>query len=398
VIRFAIQYFLLFTVMATVFPYFQVFLRAKGFTPTQVGDLMGLNSLAVVIGPLLIGWLADRFGQRRNALAACFLLFGLLMVPLNATAGFWAAAVLVVGVGLTHQTTIPLSDTLASSWLPGPREYGRARGFGSVGFIMTLTVVAAGKLIDEYSSTSMMRAMLITSVVAFAYALSLPDTHTSAHHRESRSDAEGGRLDATFWLFVAATAVHRLGITGYYSFFTQYLHDHVGMERGAWVWMIGPIAEMPILFCGGMLIARLGIRRLLIMSMVAVSLRMLIYATAPALPAILPAQCLHALTFAAFHIACIEFLRRRFSPARRGMAMALYMSLSIALPGWIASSVGGRIVEHFGYIVLYRAYAVPPLLGIAVVLLCGRRMEPPPREWPVSASPPRTSQSPDDRS
>lgn len=384
-IRFALQYFLLFTVMATVFPYFQIFLRAKGFTKTQVGDLMGLNSLAIVVGPLLIGWLADRFGQRRNALAACFLLFGLLMIPLNATDSFWVAALLVVGVGLTHQTTIPLSDTLASSELPGAREYGRARAFGSVGFITTLTVIWLGKLVDEDSATSMMRAMLITSAFAFVYALSLPDSHTSARHRESRGDAGGGRLDLAFWLFILATALHRLGITGYYSFFTQYLHDEVGMERGAWVWMIGPIAEMAILFCGGALIARVGILRLLIISMAAVSVRMLIYAEAPVLPAILPAQCLHALTFAAFHIACIEFIRRKFSPARRGMAMALYMSLSIALPGWIASSAGGRIVEHFGYGVLYRSYAVPPLFGIAIVLLCRRLMNPPARDWPASA-------------
>jgi PPP family 3-phenylpropionic acid transporter len=398
VIRFAVQYFLLFTAMATVFPYFQIFLRAKGYSKTQVGDLMGLNSLAVVVGPLMIGWLADRFGQRRTALAACFLLFGLLTIPLNATTSYLLAAILVVGVGLTHQTTIPLSDTLASSALRGAREYGMVRCFGSLGFITTLTVVTLLKLIDEGSSTSMMHAMVVTATLAFAYSLTLPDAHTATHHRESRGDAEGGRLDLVFWLFVAATAFQRLGITAYYSFFTQYLRDYVGMERGAWVWMIGPIAEASVLFFGGALISRVGMVRLLIISMAAVSVRLLIYAEAPVLPAILPAQCLHALTFAAFHIACIEFLRRKFSPARRGMAMALYMSLSIALPGWIASSAGGRIIEHFGYPVLFRAYAVPPLFGIAVILLSGRRMALPQREWPVSASPPRTSQSPGDGS
>ena len=42
-------------------------------------------------------------------------------------------------------------------------------------------------------------------------------------------------------------------------------------------------------------------------------------------------QLLHSMTFGLFHAASIEFLRRKVPAARRGMAMALYMSLSLEI-------------------------------------------------------------------
>ena len=352
----------------------QVFLRARGFSDAEVGYLQGVMALAGVVGPIAVGHLADRFGRRRWALLACVALFAAVLPPLNATTVFLPAAILAAGIGLFGRTAIPLTDTLASCELPEPtRDYGRVRVWGSIGFVLTLVVIRVFGLIDESSSTSIMTAMLVTAGLCFLSSSALPDHHRARREAEAQADTGGG-FDAVFWLFVFVALTHRLGMSAYYFFFTNYLRDVLKMEQAAWVWCIGAAAEIPLLFAGGWVIRRFGIPAMLMASLAAVSVRLCVYAWAPVLAVILPVQVLHALTFGAFHAASIEFLRRKVPAARRGVAVALYMSLSLGVSNWIGSSVGGVIVEHWGYASLYLIYSFPPLVGLACVALARKKL------------------------
>lgn len=367
-IRFSLHYFLLFALMATVFPYLQLLLRARGFSDAQVGYLQGLNALAGVCGPLLLGYLADRFGKRRSMLVGCLLLLAAFLVPLGAVERLWVAAVLVVGMGFVWKSTIPLTDTLASHELPDPaRQYGRVRIWGSIGFVATLLIVRAGHLIDEASAASMTRYMLAAAGLCVVSALALPDRYGPANRRAAGT--RDGGMGAIFWVFLLAASTHQFGMISHYSFFSLYLQDALQMKNAAWVWAIGSAAEVPVLFFAGRIIPRAGLAAMLIASMAVVSVRLALYAVAPALWVVLPAQLLHSAAFGLFHSASIEFIRRRVPLGRRGVAMAAYMSLAIGVPAWIGSSLGGVILQRWGYSALYGAYAFVPLIGIACVAL-----------------------------
>jgi len=374
-VRFAVHYFLLFTVMATVYPYFQIFLRARGFTASQVGYLQGLLALAGVCGPVLIGRAADRLGSRRMLIVACWAVAGLLLIPLGTGGGFWIAAALVVGIGLTVRTPIPLTDALVADALADPvHQYGQVRTWGSIGFVLSLLCIRVFGLVDESSAPSMLRAMLIALGICTVSSLTLRE-HRAAAKPTDHTPTRRGHFDVAFWLFIAAAATHQLGMSAYYSFFTMYLHDSLGMEHAAWVWALGTAAEVPMLFFAGRVIQRFGLVAMLVASMSAVTVRLTAYALAPMAGVVLPGQVLHAMTFGLFHAASIEFLRRKAPPGSRALAMALYMSLSIALPGWLGSSLGGIIVEHWGYSALYLLYAAFPLAGVAILIASGIRTD-----------------------
>ncbi len=134
-----------------------------------------------------------------------------------------------------------------------------------------------------------------------------------------------------------AAALQQLGMSSYYSFFTLYVQDVLHMPQGAWVWAIGPVAEMPFLFFAGRITRRFRLSTLLIVSAVGVSVRLGIYALVPVLAAVLAAQFLHSLTFGLFHATCIEFIRRRVPEARRVVGMGIYMSIATALPLFLGS-------------------------------------------------------------
>jgi len=370
-LRFTLHYFVLFSVMAAVWPYFPAFLRSLGFSETEVGLLQGTRMLAGALGPLVVVWLSDRIGRRRLLLSGCLLAFVLLVVPFGTTSSFWVAALLSALAGLALRTTIPLSDTLAATELADPaHQYGKVRIGGSFGFITALFAIRLLGLVDEHSAASMMRAMLVTGALALAVAQLLPERRAVRHREHAKAGGDG--FGAAFWIFLSAAALQQLGMSAYYAFFTIYLQDELGMKQAAWVWALGSMAEIPVLFWAGRLTRRFRLTSLLMASMVAVTVRHSIYALLPFMWAVLPAQLLHALTFGVFHATCIEYIRRHAPEGRRAMAMGLYMSVATALPLLIGSSLGGMVIERYGYSVLFGTYALCPLLGIALIALTTR--------------------------
>lgn len=370
--RFWIHFAVLFAVMATVWPYFPTFLRAAGFDEAQVGYLQGIRMLCSAGGPLAVAWLSDRLGKRKLLLSACIVGFVVLAVPLSMTSSFWLAVPLVAGVGLTLRTTIPLSDTLAASELDDPaHQYGKVRIGGSLGFVGTLLGIRLLGLVDERSTSSMVTAMILAAAAAIVAVQLLPERRTPQPGDDDAKRQVKATFGAAFWIFLGAAALQQLGMSSYYAFFTIYLQDVHGMEQAAWVWALASAAEVPVLFYAGRITRRFSLTLLLAASMLAVSLRLGIYALVPFTGVVLAAQVLHAFAFGVFHASCIEFIRRRVPDARRALAMAFYSGGAVALPLLIGSSAGGLIIEHFGYATLYGAYALAPLLGV-VVLVTGR--------------------------
>lgn len=373
--RFAMQYFALFALLATMGPYMQRFLRAKGFSEAQIGALLGVMSLGAC-GPAFLGALADRIGRKRMLVACTALAAGLLAILTGASSP-WLAGALLLGVGLTTAMFIPLTDTLASNELPDPAHtYGRVRIWGSVGFVTVLAAAGGSGLINEQSPPSMLTAMLLGSVLFAATSMGTPDRR---RHAPDPARASGStHFDSVFYLFLFVGAMHQLGMSAHYSFFTNYAADVLKLPRGAWTWAIGSAAEIPFLFLGGWLVRKVGIRVMLFLSLLAVTARIGTYALFPVPAVVLPIQVLHAPVFALRHAASIEFLRRKVPPGRRGLAMALYMSLAISLPMWIGSTAGGVILKYADYATLYGAYALAPLVGALGLLAAGKSFNIPP--------------------
>jgi len=374
-IRFSVHYFVLFVMYATITPYFQLLLKSRGFSDPEIGFLQGWLVLAGVAGPLAAGYLGDRLGRRRMFLVGGCVAFALLIIPMAGVTRIAVAAVLAVGIGLTSRTAIPLTDALASRELPDPaRTYGRVRVWGSLGFVLTVLALSLGGLVDESSSTSMVRAVLVAAGLCAITASLLPDRHRRRRLAEQPA-RERERFSGAFWLFILVVAWQPLAMAAYYQFFSLYLKEMYGLDKAVWIWSMGSAAEIPLLLFSAAIIRRIGVSVSLTLALSAVSVRLLVLAHVPPLPVVLGSQLLHALTFGLFHATSIEFLRRCAPPARRGLAMAIYAGVALALPGWIGSSLGGLAIQRWGYRVAYLAYAAAPVVGLAVLAAAGRRLD-----------------------
>ncbi len=110
-----------------LFPFFALYITQKfGVGMTQAGILLGMSSLFGLIGSILGGALADRFGRRK------LILFGLIFSGLSSLLFGLAWDIrmmygLVVIVGLLSRIAAPAQDAMMADILP---ESKRQEGFG----------------------------------------------------------------------------------------------------------------------------------------------------------------------------------------------------------------------------------------------------------------------------
>jgi PPP family 3-phenylpropionic acid transporter len=369
-----INYFCLFATYAVLTPYLQLYLKGQGLAPSQIGVLLGVLELAGIAGPILLGHFADRRSTYRVFLVAMFIVPLVVFIPLELTKRFWVYVLCIAGMGFTYRATIPLLDSHVSRILPDPaRQYGTLRVSGSIGFIVVSLVLELAGLASGSSPRAIVAAFAVTSLIAAAAVLLMPPPHT-ARAQDPGPERRGDGFDVKFWVIIAIIFLGRFGIGAYYSFFSLFLRDRYDLSGVSLIWALGPLSEMLTIYFSGKLIRRFGLRMLFIVSLAAVSVRLALFVIAPSLVMVAFAQLLHAFTFGTFHTTSIAYINAKIAPSRRGMGMAIYNAVGIGLSTFLASTIGGFLLESHGYEFLFLSYAAVPLAGIVILAVRGKKL------------------------
>jgi PPP family 3-phenylpropionic acid transporter len=374
------NYFLLSITFAVLSPYLPLYLKAKGFTPSRIGVLLGVLELAGVGGALLIARLADRRSIYRELYAVVLVVSAAAFLLLQLTTALVVSAGCMVLMGLAYRSAAPLLDSLVTRVVPDPaHRYGRLRVAGSISFIAASLVFQASGLITGDSAPAILIAFCAAALVAAAAAAILPAAPRPVDRAAAAASgvpAASAGFDLTFWVVIGVIFLGRFGIGAYYSFFSLYLKHTFPAAGVGGLWAIGAAAEVVTVWFSGPLIKRWGIRLVRLVSLAAISLRLGLFVAAPAIAVVAVAQLLHAFTFGTFHTVSVAYVTTKIAGERRGLGMAVYNGLCIGLSTVLASTAGGYILEAHGFVVLFVTYASVPLAGIAVLLVFGRRLLP----------------------
>jgi PPP family 3-phenylpropionic acid transporter len=381
------NYFLLFASFGILVPYLQLYLKARGFTPSRIGALLGIYALAGIVGPIFVSRLADSRTAYRSLLVGSLVASAAAFLPLQLTTRFLVAAVLLALIGASYLSSAPLLDSAVSRILPDPaRQYGRFRVAGSIGFILVslflqfgasrLAIGGARSAFGGAQSGAVSAGASLPILVAFCFsalcaagaAIFLPRVPKSESppHPAGRAGA-ASTFDIRFWAVIAVIFLGRFGMGAYYSFFSLYLRETFGGSGVSLLWAIGSLAEIAPMWFSGRLIARWGLRTVLAVSLAAITVRLGLFVIAPSLVVIALAQLLHAFTFGTFHTAAVSYVNTAIPAERRGLGMAIYTAVGIGCASFLASFAGGYIIEAHGYVALYLVYAAVPLGGILLL-------------------------------
>ena len=362
-LNFALFFFAYYGYIGVFSPYASLYFADRGLSAAQIGVLMSLMQVMRIFGPNLWGWVADHTSRRVLVLRATSAAAALTFCGMfwGASFGFFFALMVVLNLFTSAQG--PLSEALMLSAMRGDlTHYGRLRLWGSVGFIVLVTV--SGQLLDWFGVGMTPWISLVMLAMVAGVALNLrEEAATPAHHetpsvRKLLRQREVVAFFASTFLMIAAHA-------SLYVYYSLYLAD-IGYSKTVigLMWSLGVIAEIAFFYWQAPLFRRFGVRRLMIASLAIGVVRFLMIGLgAESLLLLLVAQVLHAATFGVHHSASVATMQRWFAGPLQARGQALYISISYGLGGTVGGLMMSACWDTLGARPVYVIAAALCLLG-----------------------------------
>lgn len=380
VLRFSINYFIFFAALATVVPYLQKILKMQGFRAYEIGLLLGVFEITGIFGPLLIGWFADRVGKYRLILLVLTLGSGSAFFFFILNIGFAVTFLVLILFGMMFRPIASLTDALASRTLTDVvGQYGKARIWGSIGFVGISFFYQIWGFLDTSSTIRIVLIFLVLMTALFFSNINLPKIKISINREENVNNSGIVKksllknslfsMSNQFWIGISIAFFIKMGMSGYYSFFSIYLNDIYNIKGISGIWGIGALAEIPVVLWGSRYVVRYGISKMLGLAAIGTVIRMLIYALAPPFPLMLAGQLFHALSFGLLHITIIVLINQEVKEQSRALAMAVFGGISYGLSGFMGSSLSGFILDSFGFSVMYFFCAAIAMAAVLLVII-----------------------------
>ena len=371
----------LFLTLGSFLPFWPVFLESRGLTAAQIGVVLAVMSWARVIGVPLWGRIADPPGRGRPTLVLLALASALFYGAFFFVEGYLPALVTHLLIGLVFGALIPLGDSqiLQARRDAGPNareiDYGRVRLWGSATFI--LGNLLGGWLIAEGDPNWYLASVVAPLIATAAAAWSLP-RRSAERGPYVRLPVRSLLRNQAYLVMVLVSCLLQASHGAFYVV-SALAWRAAGYSDGAiaWLWIEGVVAEILLLAYGKHLQRRFSPVTLLAIGGTAAVVRWSLTAASTDMGVLVIAQSLHAFSFAIVHLASVTEIARVVPPATLASAQSLltavhaglFMSLSIALAGWLYDEQGAGAA--FG------AMAVLGLAGLAALFLLHRKLERP---------------------
>jgi MFS transporter, PPP family, 3-phenylpropionic acid transporter len=367
-------YFLYYAALAALMPYLAIYFASRGLSGLEIGILTSLVPLVTMLGAPFWTEVADATGRHRAVLVA---VIGVVLVAafgLSLATHVVPLALLTALLAFHLAPTMPLLDHAVLEAL-GDRAhaYGRQRVWGAFGW--AAAAPAAGWATSSFGLPWAFYLFLaIMPWVAFA-AARVPYAATTGTRRI------GGGLSLvlrdTRWipfLFTGFSGGVGLALASY--FLPLHLRD-----LGAPFTLIGvavaipAVSEIPFMVFGGLLLASVGSRRMLIVAVAMMALRLLLSGLITDHLALALVQALHGPSFGVLWIAGVAYARELAPQGSRAVAQGLFLAVTGGLGGFAGSLLGGVTYDALGGAGTFLVAAA--FTALAAVLLAVWRPTPP---------------------
>ena len=346
--RLSTFYLFYFASVGAFIPYWSLYLQGRGFSVTEIAELLAVGMATRVIAPNVWGWIADHSASRMRIVRATGLLAALFFagVLLDDSYG-WLLVVITLFSFFWYASLPQFEATVLGHLGANTHRYSALRIWGSIGFI--LAVAGIGSVLEGLGSDQLPYFILVFLVCAWGVSLLTPDSpksHTVLDAPSIWSVLRQPKVLALFVICFLMQASHGV----YYGFFTLFLENHhYSRTLVGQLWALGVIAEIGIFMLMHRLLPKYGVRTLILVTLLLAALRwLLIGYGVDSLAILLFAQLLHAFSFGVFHSATISVVHRVFPGQLQGRGQALYSSLGYGAGGAVGTLASGYIWSSMG--------------------------------------------------
>jgi len=341
--------------------------NTKEWSGSEFGIIFSTMGIASLFMPALAGIIADRFLNAEKLYGILHFLSGisLFFIPQvnDPSTFFWVILVAMV----FYMPTIALANSIAYTALKSNnydvvKDFPPIRVFGTVGFIVAMWVV---NLTGNKSSENQFYIASAISMVLGAYAFSLPKC-PSFGATVNATLAQRFGLDAfklfknrkmalffVFSMFLGAalqlTNAYGDVFLGDFKLIPQYADSFV-VKYSTIIMSISQISETLFILAIPFFLKRFGIKKVMLISMVAWVLRFGLFAygdPVEGLWMIILSCIIYGMAFDFFNISGSLFVETSTHPSIRSSAQGLFMMMTNGFGAIFGSLVSGYLIKTF---------------------------------------------------
>jgi nucleoside transporter len=361
--RLSVMMFLQFFIWGCWFVTLGTFLGANfQASGAQTGLAFSTQSWGAIIAPFIIGLIADRYFHAERILAVLHLLGALLMYQMFRAPDFARFYPYVLAYMIAYMPTLALVNSISFRQLTDPsRQFSFVRVWGTIGWIVaglvisfvfhwdTQEAVAQGALRNTFAMCAVM------SLLLGVYSLTLPATPPTARDAGGFSLRAALGLDAlkllrdrNFRLFFVASVLICIPLAFYYQNASPFLTE-IGTTNATGKLTLGQMSEVGFMLLLPMFLLRFGIKKTLLLGMLAWAVRYALFAYgADNVTALLIIGiALHGICYDFFFVSGQIYTDSKAGEHYRSAAQGMITLATYGVGMLIGFSVAGSISDRF---------------------------------------------------
>jgi nucleoside transporter len=327
--------------------------RGLRFSGQEIGLAAGTTAIGAIVSPFLVGVLADRSFATQKLLGVLHLAGAALLYAAARQQSFPLFYGTILLYSLCYMPTLSLTNSLAMRQMQNPqREFGPIRVLGTIGWIVAgLTIGGLGL----EATSAPMKIAAACSLLMGAYCFTLPDTPPLALAERGRDSGLLSKEALKFLgtrsmaVFVATSFLICIPLQFYYAFTNLFLND-VGIVNAAGKMTGGQMSELVFMLLLPWFFARLGVKYMLVLAMLAWVLRYLLFAYGHGgslMWMLWGGILLHGVCYDFFFVTGQIYVDQKASIALRAAAQGLITLITYGIGMLMGSWLSGHVVEAY---------------------------------------------------
>ncbi len=352
--------FLQFFIWGIWFVTMGTYLAKIGFRGVEIGNAYSTMNWGGVLAPLFVGMIADRFFSAEKVLGILHLVGGAMLYAASRMTlpgpFFWA----LLCYALLYVPTLTLVNAISFHQMKDPgAQFPGIRVLGTIGWIAAGILV--GKILKRWNPDieAMATPMVIgaaVSIVMGLYSFTLPATPAKSQgKRVTVKDVLG--LDAlalmknrSYATLVISSLLISIPLSFYYNFTNLFLNETKGVSDPAFTMTFGQMSEIVFLVSMPVFFRRLGVKKLMLVGMLAWTVRYVLFAKGAggAAPAMLYLGIiLHGVCFDFFFVTGQIYVDRKAPKELQASAQGLIGMATYGVGMLIGARVSGVIIDAY---------------------------------------------------